>query len=132
MHDDQGVNQVDIGALELFQRELVIQVGLFVHKRLELPDHQVRRDALDFCHPGAVQGLKLRKAFSGELNSSTLSRRRHWRELLLETVLFRSREVSGSGRKIRVAADPFRREIAEEILHSLRIRSALLRRERGG
>ena len=119
MNDRERRHQTDIHALELIEREAVLQERLCIGDGLELPSHQIGRDALGLGHRRAVEGAQRCKALPGPPNARLPMRERPRGELALEAVLLDSAEVAGRACEVRIVAHPFRAELAEEILDGL-------------
>jgi hypothetical protein len=123
---DQQVREVDVRAAELLEREEVVVVLLAVDDQVQLPVHQVSRDALVLGHPCPIEGRELLQAFLREDHARVAELGRLGRNLPLERVLLRAGEVAGRRGPIRIGAHPLGREVVEECGQG---RWALLRRD---
>ena len=92
--DGQSLNQIDICAIHLFERECVVEIRLLADDGIELPLHQIGGDALDFCQFSAIELLKLCEALFRELNTRTVIGDGLRSQLAFEAVLFIASKIA--------------------------------------
>src|SRR6267142_4253320 len=106
MDNDESVDQVDVGPLELFHRERVVEIWLSVYDDLELPLHQIGGDTLSFGHFRALEFLKLGQTSPGAQNTITIVDRSLRRQLTFEAVLLLPGEIPCRGCQQSIVTHP--------------------------
>ena len=108
------VRQVDVGAAELLQGELVVAVGPPVHQGLELPPHDLGGDAVGVAQPGGVVARQLRQSAPRQRDGLGLEGLALGRELAVQGGLGLALEVAAARRGRRLPPHPLVGEGIEE------------------
>ena len=98
MHDRQFVWDLHVGTVHLLQRIVVVEERLALDNALELPPHDVGREALAVGHRSLIQLGQFVKTLLGQSNAPTPPRVRHRGELPTECVLLLAVEVLRANR----------------------------------
>ncbi len=114
MTQRERLDQPDVGAVELFQRKVVVEERLAGRDLLELPLHELGGHALRFVHLVAIEFRQVGETAFGALDAIEGIRARARRELLFELALFLAGKIARTGGKVGIGAHPFIGEAGEE------------------
>ena len=115
MVDAERIDERDVRARELLERERQGVKGLARRDDVELPFHELGRYALGIRQAGAVEASKLRQAAPRQALALAPVGSGQRRELTFEPVLLAARKIARRRRGVRIAAHPFGRERLEEL-----------------
>ena len=126
MPDGERLDDSDVHAIHLFERERVIEIRLLAHDRVQLPFHQIGGQALGIGHRGAIEFAEIRQAAARQVDAGAAVRVGFRRQRPFETLLVLAREIAGGGGEIGIPADPFGGEVAEKIVDRTRLRADVM------
>ena len=109
------LDEADVGAVHLLERERVVEKRLLAHLHVELPVHHVGGDPLRIREARAIEFAKIGEPLPGTPDAIAPPLKRARRQLPLEAILFRAAEVPRQCRERGIAAHPVVGELAEEI-----------------